>query len=171
VTDPTPDQAALDTAQALTVALDGMGRQLRAVNERQDRADRFSHRSRIIILITVVSLIIDLAITGLYINNSIRLDRATTALNATTMELQHTRATVAEVHQTLISGCQGGNVTKAGQIQIWRKLASLSPPAAGTPPSVAADQEKRVQAFLAFVAKINAPRDCAAVYKLPGGKP
>lgn len=171
MTVPTPDREAIDTAQALTGVLEGVRGELKSVNERQDKAERFGHRSRIIIVITGISLLIDLTVTGLFINNNVRLDHTTAALNATTMELKHTRATVAEVHQTLVSGCQGGNVTKAGQIQIWRKLASLSPPAAGTPPSVAAQQEKKVQTFLAFVAKINAPRDCAAVYKLPGGKP
>jgi hypothetical protein len=164
VTEPTPDQEAISTARALTAVLGGVQGELKAVNERQDKAERFSHRSRVIIVITVASLLIDLAVTGLYISNSIRLDHATA-------ELQHTRATVAEVHQTLIAGCLAGNGTKRGQIEVWHKLASLTPPAPSTPPSVAAQQEKKVQAFLAYVAKINAPRDCAAAYKLPGGKP
>jgi hypothetical protein len=171
VTDPTPDQEAISTARALTAVLGGVQGELKAVNERQDKADRFSHRSRVIIVFTVISLLIDLAVTGLFINNNVRLDHATAALHATTMQLQRTRATVAEFHQTIVAGCQAGNANKHGQILIWSKLASLSPPPATTPPSVAAQQEAKVQAFLAFVGRVDAPRDCAAVYKLPGGKP
>ena len=171
MTEPTPDQAALATAQALTAALDGVQGELRAVNDRQDdaelrqaEADRRQRRDRILILLTILSLVIDLTVTGLFINNNVRLDHATS-------ELQHTRATVAQVHQTLVAGCQAGNANKAGQVKIWDKLASLSPPAATTPPSVAARQEAKVQQFLAFIGRVDAPRNCAAAYKLPGGKP
>lgn len=171
MTEPTPDQEAISTARALTAVLGGVQGELKAVNERQDKAERFSHRSRVIIVITVISLLIDLTVTGLFINNNVRLDHATAALHATTMELQHTRATVAEVHQTLLAGCLAGNQNKHGQVLIWKKLASLTPPAASTPPAVAAQQEAKVQKFLAFVEQVDGPRNCAAAYKLPGGKP
>lgn len=175
MTNPTPEPGAIAVALQLTRAVNGLGTQLAKVNEASEERDariaKDGRRTRWLVIGAIVSLLIDLPLTGLYIANNLELDRTTAQLRMVTAELQHTRATVTQLHQANVNSCRTGNAYRAGQIVTWTHLAGITRPPPGTPPAKARKSERAISGFLAFIREQNKPRDCSAIYRLPGGSP
>jgi hypothetical protein len=150
VTEPTPDQAVLSTAQALTSALEGMSGQLAAVNKRQDR-------QRHVIIGLAVSLLIDVLLTVIVAVFAV------TAHDASEASRQN-GATLAQLHASEVASCQGGNQTRSKEIALWEHLYSLGVNSS-TPPKVRREDNE----LIAYVKGVFAPRNCKNLFKLPGG--
>jgi hypothetical protein len=171
VTERTPDQEKIAAADRMTGMLQGVRDQLGKVNDRQDRAEerekRAEQRNRRrwhIVLAVVASLMIDLTVTGLFINNNIRLDHATKQLRLTTAELQRTRVTVKQLHQSNLTGCRLNNDSKTKQLGLWVFINDALQPKVTVPP----EQRKKDLAFLALLRKHEHQayplRDCQKAY-------
>ena len=66
---------------------------------------------------------------------------------------------------SVVQLCQAGNESRAQQIVLWTHLIAVSTP----PPRETAVQEQQrhatVTAFLAYIGRVFAPRDCTASFK------
>ena len=65
---------------------------------------------------------------------------------------------------SIVQLCQAGNVARAQQLQLWEHLVAIAVP----PPHETRGQMRRrlatTQAFLVYVGKVFAPRNCAGRY-------
>ena len=134
---------AAQAARGLTESLREMTRELARLN-------RYGKTNRHLIWITFASIVLDLLLTFLLV---FTYGTARSASEA-----------AAAQHATLISACQAGNQTRAEQIQLWSHLAAVSKPRPGTSKQEIAKEKVQVAALLAYVRRVFAPRDCAAVY-------
>lgn len=81
-------------------------------------------------------------------------------------ELRRVSATVESQRRVQVYACQLGNESRAQQIILWTHIAHI---AAGPPHETHAERQARharLAAFLAYVRRIFAPRDCQAIYRL-----
>jgi hypothetical protein len=136
------DSEALATAKGLTGALEGMTAEL-------GRLAAYGHRNRRMIWGLVVSIVLDLILTGFVAVAAIQAHDANTAAGA------------AKASEMAL--CTAGNAARAQQVTLWTHLLSL-PPAAGSPARTKAQQEE-IAAFGAYVKSIFKPRDCARLGK------
>jgi len=146
VTDQKPDREALDTAQGLTAALRGVGSEL-------ERLNAFGRRNRHLIWGTIVSLVIDVALTVVVAVFAVQAHEAS--------------VTVGELHATQIAACRIGNQSRAAQVALWEHVASVSTPPPHATRSEIAKRKRTLAAFLAYVAKVFAPKNCQEIYRLP----
>ena len=122
------------------------------------RADQNTLRRQL--RLTIGSLIADVILT---LATVVATMVAFIALNGA----QRNQATIAELHAGNVSACQLGNQTRAAEVALWEHVAAISKPQPG---ESAAQRRRRAQvlaAFLTYVHKTFAPRDCAAIYRLP----
>lgn len=131
----TPGQGdAISAAQGLTGALDAMAEQLKSVNARQDR-------TRKIVGGLVISLCLDLLITGGLGYNTWRQNSAQDTLHA------------SEIRQ-----CQLTNAARRQDIAIWNRLLTVPATAPAAAKAEVADLKRLVRVK-------DALRDCAAAYR------
>ena len=130
--DASPGEA-IATAQALTLSLDRMAKQLKAQG-------RYGHRNRKMIW-ALAFCVVALLTAGIVIN-SVR------SSNASDLAKQ--------VHATQVNTCQQANQTRLKTLQIWDYVLAVPP---STPPDA---QQKKIRAdFKTFVHQVFAPRDCS----------
>jgi hypothetical protein len=151
VTEPTPDQEAVTAAQALTKALEGMSRELAAVNKRQDRM-------RHVVIGLTVSLVLDVLLTVVVAVFAVTARDASDASN-------RNGATLSQLHASQVQGCLVNNDSKNKQAALWAfVVAALQPPASDT-----SAQKAAAQKFLAklerHIANAYMVRDCQQAYK------
>jgi hypothetical protein len=110
-------------------------------------------RSRILIRITIIGMLVDvLATTAAVVAISVASHANSRADQA--------EARAAANHASNLAACRGGNVTRHGEIQVWKHLVVLAPP-------TTAKGRRLDNEFLAYVAGVWAPRDCVALYRTP----
>lgn len=151
-----PPGDALTTATALQHALESMSGDLQEVSSRLTTTEARERRARRFIRALCVSLALDLALT---IGVTVATVSAHTASDRAAAASSRANATVAQLRAIQIAGCEAGNEYRAGQIKTWHYLLSLSPPAS--------PQAQRIaDKFIVYIRKVNAPRDCKAIYHL-----
>jgi hypothetical protein len=160
-TPPSPDPLA--AADRLAAALGGVEAGLREAIEqgladsrdRDEQLAKYGRRNRILILVAVVGLLLDMTATAV----------AVTAYLAS----RHNTATVLQVHDANLAGCQANNVRLAKQEKALHEILGAALP----PPTASAAQQQAAAAFLAkangFIASGWAPRQCQVAYPNPNG--
>jgi hypothetical protein len=147
--------AIADRARGLTDALNRLSDRLdevKADSETRDAAlTRHSRRNRVMIWVTIVSLVLDILLTAGFAVVAVQAHDASTAATAN-----------AQYQQAL---CQAGNVARAQQIQLWTHLLSLQP-AAGTPKRTPA-QQKQLGEFRAYIHSVFLSRNCKQLGQRP----
>lgn len=141
---PARDREALDTAERLAEAVEGVAGQLKAVheqlaaiNERQERAEewriRATRRGTIAIILTVVLF----CVTGwaFYVVNSDR-----------------------------ITGCESSNQVRAEAQGLWAYLVRISPPPTHESASARAAQQELIMRFLDRVDSVYRPVQCRGIF-------
>jgi hypothetical protein len=165
---------AVEAARDLTGALNGLSQRLddakTASEERDQQLSEYGRRNRQLIrrsrrLIAVdIVLTIALALVGL--NSARSNDRADTAVaTAAVAKARAAAANTAAVaeHQSLIAGCEAGNVNRKNELGVWDYLLDNT-----TPTSKA--QAKALAKFGQKIDQAYAPRNCVKVYPLPAPK-
>ena len=104
MSEPSPDREAIDAAAGLTGALESLTGELK-------RLRAYGRTNRHLIVITFVSIALDLMLTFLLV---FTYGTARSAGEA-----------AAAQHETLVSACQAGNQTRAEQIQLWQYVLHL----------------------------------------------
>jgi hypothetical protein len=141
----------ITSARDLTGALNRLAGRLEEVKaDSEDRDDQlakrdaqlntYGRRSRHLIWITIVSLVLDILLTA--------------ALTVVAIQAHDTSGAVAQSNRNL---CLSGNAARAQQVSLWDYILSLSQP------SATAAERQRVVAFRAHLQQLFAPRDCAHV--------
>ena len=138
-----PLNEAAQVAKGLTESLKGMTRELARLNE-------YGRTNRHLILVTFVSIALDLILTFLLV---FTYGTARSASEA-----------AAAQHATLISACQAGNQTRAEQIQLWTHLAAVSTPPPNATAAQKAKDRQQIAVLLRYIHHVFAAKDCAAVY-------
>lgn len=157
-----PDRrdVAITTAKSLTNALNGVSDRLDEVQhdseERDEFLRRYGRRNRLLILVATIGLLFDIA--------------GTTVGIVALVKVSHNSATIGQVHQSNLQGCQVNNTRLANQAKALDSILE-----AVAPPSTAPLAQR--QAAAAFEARAHAavkqgwsPRNCSVAYKLPGGR-
>jgi hypothetical protein len=167
VTEPTPDQDALSTAQALTSALDGMQAQLKSVNDRQALAEKYGHRNRFYAVLALVFVAFDIISTAVaVIAVTVALHASSRAAEATASAAVSHRIAVAE-HDELITGCQASNALKAKQGAVWIYVQAALQPTAAETAAQRASSERFLDGLQQRVRTAYMARNCATAYKAP----
>lgn len=139
-------EAAVAAARRLTGSLDGVHAELKRLNA-------YTHRTRHIVWAIVVSLVLDLILTAVVVIGSV--------------QLEHNKATLTQVHATQVSACAIGNRLRDEQRQLWYHIVAVSKP----PPHLTVAQARKrtaaLAAFLGYVRKVLPALDCARLYRLP----
>jgi hypothetical protein len=65
---------------------------------------------------------------------------------------------------SVVQLCQLGNESRAQQVMLWTRLVAISQPPPHETAAERAQRLVRVRAFLAYVHRLFAPRDCAAKF-------
>lgn len=144
---PSPEQGhagIVATAQGLTDALERMTGELQQVQV-------YGRRSRRIIVTLAISLILDVAVTIVVAIFAGQANSASTQASAT----------LTQLHRTQIAACRIGNQGRAQEVALWEHIAAV-----GTTRKTPAKARREDRALLAYIRKIFAPRDCAAIYRL-----
>jgi hypothetical protein len=136
---------AITAAQEMTAALNGLSKRL-------DAAESYGRRNRRLIAITIVSMLVDVALT--------------VAVTVALVGVHHNAATVSQLHGTSVSACRLGNQTRAANVALWDHVAAISQPRAGESTAQRRRQEKTTAAFLTYVRKVWASRNCQSLYRL-----
>jgi hypothetical protein len=148
-----PDPDPLATASRLTAALDAMTAELKTVNARQDVSERYGHRNRLLIWLTVTALGAVVVLTVLLVFVYGAAQDATTRADATA-------AKITAQHQSLLSSCQAGNTFRAEQVTLWDRVLSET----DTNLSLNTATGRKLLAYIRVVFR---QVDCRAVYHLP----
>jgi hypothetical protein len=139
------------SARGLTDALNRLAGRLEVVKEDSEDRDQqlakrdaqlatYGRRSRHLIWITIVSLVLDLVLTA--------------ALTVVAIQAHDTSSAVAQSDRNL---CLSGNVARAQQISLWNYILSIS----HSPTTPA--QREQVAKFQAHLDQLFAPRDCSHI--------
>jgi hypothetical protein len=155
------DLAEVTAAKALTLA-SALSETLEEIARRLDLYSAFGRRSRRIIIALAVSFVLDVTLTVVLSIVAIQA-HGTASTNAQLVEELHVQQTA--LHAAQLTVCANGNVFRADQNTIWRDFISLiTKPAAGEPPAQVAKTDQLAMQFLTYVAAVNHPVDCAALY-------
>lgn len=65
---------------------------------------------------------------------------------------------------SVVQLCQAGNESRAQQVTLWTHLVTISAPPAHESAAQERQRQATIAAFLAYVRKVFAPRDCTARY-------
>jgi hypothetical protein len=87
-------------------------------------------------------------------------------LGANSVRVSRADAVAQSGHDSSVAACRASNVTRVKEIALWNHLASEAKPTPGETKRQIAENKRAVAAFLAYVAKTFAPRDCNSLYKL-----
>jgi hypothetical protein len=142
------EQDAANAARGLTAALDQMSRRLEEVREDGEARIAFlaayGRRNRRLILATIGSLVLDITLT----------------IILAVVAVQAHEASVAARHASAsnLALCQSANVARHQQISLWDFVLNLPSSHRQT-----AQEKRNVVTFEAYLKKIYAPRDCAAL--------
>jgi hypothetical protein len=148
-----PDREALDTARDLNETLGSLRDELAGVSERLRRQRRITWALAVIVTLVVL-------LGGV-------VTRVAFQAGDAARQAHHADVTVGQLHATQVDGCRAGNVTRHDEVALWDHLASLGKPQPGESAREIAAGRREVDGFLAYVAKVFAPRDCQALYRLP----
>lgn len=158
-------ERAINVAERLSAGLQTVGGEVaslrtdletdREASQKRDAENaRYSRITRLLLLLAAIGLVFD--ITG------------TTLAVVAIVKVSHNSATIGQVHQSNLSGCQVNNTRLANQAKALDSILE-----AVAPPSTAPLAQR--QAAAAFEAKAHAavsqgwaPRNCQLAYKLPG---
>jgi hypothetical protein len=75
---------------------------------------------------------------------------------------RHNQVTISQLHASEIKGCKSGNQARVAEIALWTHIYQLSV-TKHTPAKIRAEDI----ALISYIRRTFAPRDCAAVYRLP----
>ena len=139
---------ALALASALSDTLAEIGRRL-------DQYSAFGRRSRRIIIALAVSFALDITLT--------------IVLGFTAFSAHDTASANAqqgrELHAAQLMSCANGNVFRDNQTTIWRDfIVIITKAETGQSPAQVAKSQKLAAEFLAYVATVNHPVNCTALY-------
>lgn len=140
----------LQTARDLQGALEGMTKQLAAV-QKTVRRGKFVITALAVLLVLVVGLGVGVSITAIQASNA--------SAKASTASTQ--------IHASVITGCQVNNDAKVKQAGLWAfVIGALQPPASETAAQKAAGEKflGRLEQHVASAYKL---RNCQAAYKSP----
>jgi hypothetical protein len=140
---------AIQTAQQMTVALTGMQEELAAVRKRGEETAAREKKTRSLTWRGIALVGIDIILSVLLVISYVRTN--------------HNSATVAQLQATNVSTCRASNQTRAQEIALWEHIYALSGINSHTP----AKQRKADNALIAYVKRVFAPRDCAALNRRP----
>jgi hypothetical protein len=151
----TASSLAEETAAKAMALAKALGETLKQIAERLDEYSAFGRNSRKIILALAVSFALDIALT--------------VVLGLTAFQAHSTAATnsllVQEVHASQLTSCANGNIFRADQDVIWKDfIGLLAAPTPGEAASQVAKVDKVAAQFLAYVAVVNHPINCTALY-------
>ena len=159
-----PDpNAAVDAAQTLAAALDGMAKQLKTVNDNSEERDaalkKSARRTRWGLALDIVLTIALALLAWQNSSTSARVTAADARAAAATAHAAAANASDMALHSAQVSGCLVGNQERAGELALWTYLFHASTP--GT-----AAQQKAVALFMQQVNRTFAPRNCQKAYEL-----
>lgn len=147
---------ALELATQLTETLDKIGKRL-------EEYAVYGRRSRRIIIALTVSFALDIVLT-IVLGFTAFSAHSTASTNASLVSGLHTAQ--VQLRAAQLEACAGGNTFRADQDIIWEDFIHvlIAKPAAGTPESQIEAADKLAAQFLAYVAKVNHPVNCEALY-------
>jgi hypothetical protein len=76
------------------------------------------------------------------------------------------RADASAVHTSNLVACRAGNQSRAQQIALWDHVAAISTPPPHSTQAQIQKNKRVIAAFLAYVGRVFAPRDCQALYRV-----
>jgi hypothetical protein len=146
---------ALALAKALGETLAEIARRLDQYSALGRRSDRIITRLRRLGIALTVSLVLDVILT--------------VVLGLTAFQANGAAATSAQLVQALhaeqLTSCANGNTFRVNQTTIWHDFIGLiTMQSAGESAAQAAKTDKLAKTFLAYVATVNHPVDCTALY-------
>lgn len=161
-----PAEAIAARGLALASALSEI---LTEIARRLDEYSAFGKRSRKILtrlrrmgIGLAVSLVLDIILT--IVLGLTAVSAAGTAA-ANSQLVQELHAQQIALHSEQLASCANGNTFRADQDTIWRDFIGLiTKPAAGESPAQGAKTGQLARQFLAYVAMVNHPVNCAALY-------
>lgn len=132
------------------------------ISARLDRYSAFGKRSRQIIICLVVSFCLDIILT-VVLGFTAFSAHNTADTNAQLVEALH--AQQAALHAAQLQACAGGNTFRADQDIIWQDfIRILTTPTPSSTKAQIAQADKVAAQFLKYVATVNHPVDCTALY-------
>jgi hypothetical protein len=105
---------------------------------------RYGRRNRLYITLTAVLVIAVVVFAGLGLHN---------------------RASIGDLRQSTIQGCQAGNTERSHEVQLWKHIAAVSKIPAADTPAQKAEAERKIAGLLQYIEKTFAPRHCAQAYE------
>jgi hypothetical protein len=123
----------------------------REASQERDAANaRYSRRTRLLLFLAAVGLVADVTATTV----------AFVALDV----VRHSSATISDVRQSNLAGCETNNIRLARQ---EAAVDAILQPSANLTPAQRAAAERYFTAARAKISVAWAPKDCNAAYKLP----
>ena len=148
-------------AQALALASD-LSETLGEIERRLDLYSAFGRRSRQVIIALAVSIVLDVTLTIVLSIVAIQA-HGTASTNAQLVGELH--AQQAALHGAQLTACANGNTFRADQNVIWEDFVHiLTTPTPSSTKAQIAQADKLAAQFLAYVATVNHPMNCAALY-------
>jgi hypothetical protein len=160
------EREAIAAADRMTGALKEVAGRLEEVNEGSEERDaalkRSGHVTRILVILAIVGFALDVAATviALVAIHGEHVAQAVTERNS---------ATISQLHAVNVSACQAANVTRAQEAQVWAYVISLVKVAPGATPAQRRETGQVRDGLRVHAREATAPRNCAAVYRLPRG--
>lgn len=143
-----PDREALDAARGLTDALDAVRSELAAVKQS-------ARTSRRIAIGLAASFTLDIILTVVL---------GFTAYTASNVAASNA-SLVTGLHAANVTSCHNGDTFRAAQNTIWKDFVGiLAKPSPGETKAQIAKTNELAREFLAYVAKVNHPINCSALY-------
>lgn len=141
--------------QAALAAVTGLSERVTKLTGEVVNLRRYGRRNRRYIFIDVALTVVIAAVSWVAFDASATADQ--------------NGVTIAQLHATQVSGCLAGNQTRVQEIKLWEHLAKIASPAPHLTKAQIAANKREVAALLAYIRMTFQPRDCAALYRLPGG--
>lgn len=155
MTEQTPPQAPEPTTlQAVLAALKDLAARMTTLTAEVVHLRKYGKRNRRYIVIDIALTVVIAAVS--YV-----------AVHAESSAHQN-GVTIAQLHATQVNGCRAGNQTRVQEIQLWTHLASVATPAPGETHRQIIKGKRTVAALLAYIRSTFRPRNCRALYRLPG---
>lgn len=142
------------TLQATLAAVQDLARRVGTLTAEVVGLRSYGRRSRKFIVIDIVLTI------GFAFASYVAVDASAAA--------DRNGVTITQLHSSQVSGCLAGNQTRAQEIKLWTHLASISKPSPGETQAEITASKHQVGVLLAYIRATFAPRDCKAIYRLPG---
>jgi hypothetical protein len=148
------DVAGETASRALALA-SALSEALGEITRRLSEYSAFGRRSRQVIIALAVSFALDIVLT-------VALGLTALSAHGTANANDHL---VQALHASQLTSCASGNVFRADQDTIWRDFISLiAKPSPGETAAQAARTARLAAQFLAYIATVNHPVNCTALY-------